>query len=163
MSMMKDENGVRLTTIEKDYSDGRTKQSFKDSTDINKILKKAQKVGSLSHLQKHGAFYGDFANAPKDLFEARELLARGEQIFAELPSEVRKEFGNDPLNYYQFVNDPKNAGDLERVLPAIAEPGKYFPQVNGLTATANESAATADTPVANETPAEGGDTPSGGV
>ena len=29
------------------YGPGRTKQSFKDSTDINKILKKAQKAGIL--------------------------------------------------------------------------------------------------------------------
>ena len=44
----------------KDYSDGRTKQAFKDSCDINKMLKKAQTVGSLSHLLKYPeAVYGD--------------------------------------------------------------------------------------------------------
>ena len=64
---------------------GRTKQSFKDSCDINKILAKAQKAGSISHLQKHGAFYGDFAEAPSDLLEARAMLARGQEIFDELP------------------------------------------------------------------------------
>ena len=41
---------------------GRTKQSFKDSCDINRILQKAQKAGSLSHWQKHGAFYADLAD-----------------------------------------------------------------------------------------------------
>lgn len=109
---------------------GRTKQSFKDDTDINKILKKAQKAGTLSHLQKHGAFYGDFANAPADLFEAREQIERGAQIFAELPSELRREFRNDPLEYFQFVNDPANRDRLPEVLPEIAEPGRYFPDVS---------------------------------
>ena len=36
-----------------EYKDGRTKQSFKDSTDINKILKKAQRTGSIAHLNKY--------------------------------------------------------------------------------------------------------------
>lgn len=112
---------------------GRTKQSFKDSTDINKMLAKAQKAGTLSHLQKHGAFYGDFANAPEDLFEAREMIERGGQIFRELPAEVRAEFRNDPLKYFEFVNDPANSGRLAEVLPQIAEPGRYFPDVSSRT------------------------------
>lgn len=105
---------------------GRTKQSFKDDCDINKILAKAQKAGTLSHLQKHGAFYGDFANAPTDLHEARALLERGQAIFSELPSSVRKDFDNDPTKFFAFVNDPANSDRLDKVLPEIAEPGNYF-------------------------------------
>ena len=113
---------------------GRTKQAFKDSTDINKILAKAQIQGSISHLEKHGAFYGDFANAPKDLFEARELIDRGKAIFAELPAEVRRDFNQDPVRYFEFVNDPANKDRLHEVLPEIAKPGKYFPDVSPSTA-----------------------------
>lgn len=131
MSMYFRENGV---LYEPEYErPGRTKQSFKDSCDINKILKKAQKAGSISHFEKHGAFYGDFAEAPKDLFEAREQIERGTAIFNEAPAEIRKEFKNDPLEFYKFVNDPANSDRLREILPAIAEPGTYFPDVSAAT------------------------------
>jgi hypothetical protein len=43
------------------YEDGLTKQAFKDSCDINKLLKKASKQGSLAHLIKHPeGVYGEF-------------------------------------------------------------------------------------------------------
>jgi hypothetical protein len=113
-----------------EFKDGRTKQAFKDDTDVNKILKRAAKAGGLSHIQKHGAFYGDFADAPQDLFQAREMLERGGEIFADLPAEIRSEFGGDPLNFFEFANDPANAGKLGEILPAIAEPGYQLPEVN---------------------------------
>lgn len=112
----------------KDYSDGRTKQSFKDQCDINKILAKAWKTGSISHLQKHGATYGDFSDVP-DLLEAHRRIKRGNEVFAELPSEVRKEFGNDMFRFYEYVTDPANAGRLHELLPALAKPGRQAPAV----------------------------------
>lgn len=103
------------------YDDGRTKQSFKNQTDINKILQKAQKAGTISHLQKHGAFYGDFANF--DFQEAAFALTRARSIFEELPSEIRKEFNQSPSEFFEYVNDPANADKLAEKLPALALPG----------------------------------------
>ena len=103
----------------------RTKQSFKDQCDINKMLAKAQVAGSLSHLERHGAFYGDFSDVD-DLLTAHERLKRGQAMFDELPSEVRKDFGNDQFKFWEFVNDPANKDDLEQLLPKIAKPGTYF-------------------------------------
>ena len=111
----------------KEYKDGRTKQSFKDATDINKMLKKAQNVGTLAHLVKYPeGVYGEF-DGEFDLMTATAKIAKAGEIFADLPSEVRNEFQNDPLRFVQFAGDPKNAGKLGKLLPAIAEPGSYFP------------------------------------
>lgn len=121
MSMLKAEQP-------KNYKDGRTKQSFKDSTDINQILKKAQRTGTISHLSKYQPVYGDFSDF--DFQTAHNTLIRGRQIFEELPSEVRREFDQSPAKFFEFVNNPENAADLARVLPAIAEPGSYFPAVD---------------------------------
>lgn len=107
----------------KNYSDGRTKQAFKNSTDINKLLAKAQKTGTISHLNKHEASYGDFTDMPT-LLEAQTQLARGREIFDDLPSEIRKEFAQSPSEFFKFVNDPANKDDLARVLPALALPGR---------------------------------------
>lgn len=135
---------------EKIYDDGRTKQAFKDSTDINKILKKAQKAGTLSHLQRHGAFYGDFADF--DFDDAQFALARARSIFDELPSEVRAEFGQNPGNFFAFVNDPANSDRLGELLPAIAEPGRH-PAVVSAAAKAEQAK------VPEVTPAEASEPP----
>ena len=111
---------------ERSYDDGRTKQSFKDSTDINKILKKAQKAGSLAHLQKYDkAVYGEFENY--DLLEAMQKVDRANEIFNDLPAEIRSEFKHDALAFAKFASDPSNNDRLQELLPAIAEPGQFFP------------------------------------
>lgn len=73
-----------------EYGPGLTKQSFKDSTDINKILTKMAKTGALSHLDKYAGEYGDFENI--DLLEAQLRLQRGQEIFNDLPAELKREF-----------------------------------------------------------------------
>ncbi len=112
---------------EKVYDDGRTKQSFKDSTDINKMLNKAQVTGSLSHLLKYPEpIYGEF-DGEFDLLTAHRQINKATEIFNELPSEVRSEFNNKALDFVSFVNDPANVGRLRELLPILAEPGSYFP------------------------------------
>ena len=108
------------------FGPGRTKQSFKDSTDINKILKKAQKAGSLAHLQKYDkAVYGEFHGY--DLLEAMGKIDRANEIFNDLPAEIRSEFRHDALAFAKFASDPSNNDRLAELLPAIAEPGQFFP------------------------------------
>ena len=65
----------------KTYDDGRTKQAFKDSTDINKILVQAAKGDSISHIAQHGAVYGDFS----DIDDLLTGYARLESMFGSLP------------------------------------------------------------------------------
>ncbi len=103
---------------------GRTKQAFKDDADVNRILDKFRKTGTITHLNKFGAQYGDFADMP-DLLQAHERLKAGHAIFGELPAEVRAEFAQDAGKFFAFVNDPANKDDLPRLLPAIAQRGRY--------------------------------------
>ena len=128
----------------KNYDDGMTKQSFKDQTDINKILKKAQTRNTIAHLQKYPAMvYGEFTGY--DLQESMRLIDKANAIFADAPSEVRNEFGNNALKFAEFVSNPANIDRLPELLPKIAEPGSFFPNpVNR--GGAGAGAATAKTP-----------------
>jgi hypothetical protein len=126
------------------YGDGRTKQSFKDSTDINRIIQKAAGAGSLSHLVRHGATYGDFSDVP-DLLTAHERLVKGRAIFDELPSEVKREFDGDMFKFFAYVNDPANADSLQEKLPALVQPGRQLPNVR-------RSAASEANPALNSAP-----------
>lgn len=134
---------------------GRTKQSFVDECDINQIMKRAQIAGGLSHLQKYGAEYQDFAEAPTDLLEAHEHLKRGEAIFSELPPEIRREFRQNPFEFFKYVNDPANSERLNELIPAIAEPGRYFPDVANQRVTPNVPETPQNTP---EEPSEAPET-----
>ncbi len=134
------------------YDDGRTKQSFKNSTDINKILHKAQKTGVISHLAKHQAFYGDFESF--DFHDAQNTLARAGTMFNELPSEVRSEFNQSPQEFFDFVNDPVNQGKLAELLPALAAPGRQR--------MSDPEIAEVVTPPVESPPSEEGDSSGGG-
>lgn len=142
---------------EKVYGEGLTKQSFKDSCDINMILKKAQRTGTISHLAKHGPEYGDFAAF--DFFETQNKIARGKSIFEALPSEIRREFDQDPGLFFEYVNDPANAGRLSELLPGIAKPGNQIVKgvVRGAAAAAPSEPVASVSPQA-ATPLQGGST-----
>lgn len=103
------------------YDDGRTKQAFKEDTEINTMLRRHQVAGTMSHLEAYGGEYGDFAGV--DLLTAHQNINRGRQIFDALPSEVRKEFRNNPSEFFSYVNDPENVDRIAELLPVIAEPG----------------------------------------
>ena len=104
-----------------DYSDGRTKQSFKDETDVNLIIQKHTRMGTLSHLEQWGGQYGDLSDF--DFQEAQNQIAKATSMFEELPAAVRKKFANSPEKFLEFVNHPDNSDRLAEALPELAEPG----------------------------------------
>ncbi len=107
-----------------EYLDGRTKQSFKDETDIVKIMARADRLGTISHLQKFEGTYSDFSDY--DFHEQTNKLTQGREIFDALPAELRKEFGQSPAAFFAYVNDPANKDDLAKKLPDLAQPGKQM-------------------------------------
>lgn len=143
------------------YGPGKTKQAFKDECDINRILQRAQKTGTVSHLAKHQAVYGDFANF--DFERNLNAITRGREIFDDLPSELRKEFHQNPGEFFRYVNDPANADRLPELLPQLAQPGRQYLDVSGRTPPdaptapqARQTQATEAEPApADETSAEG--------
>ncbi len=119
--------------------DRRTKQSFRDETDINKILKRAQKTGTISHLNQHQPQYADFSNF--DFFANTLMLTQGREIFDDLPSELRNEFNQSPQQFFTYVNDPANVDRLAELLPGLAEPGRQNITTDNQARTARASEA----------------------
>ncbi len=106
------------------YTDGRTKQCHKDECDINKIMARFEVTGTISHLEKYEGVYADFSDF--DFHEQTNKLTRGREIFDDLPAEIRREFSQNPAEFFQFVNDPANADELRKKLPALAKPGQQL-------------------------------------
>lgn len=84
-----------------------TKQSFTDECDINKIMAKYQKTGTLTHINNRPPRYEDVSQIG-DFREAQEKVAIGKSMFAILDAQTRERFGNDPANFFEFASDPEN-------------------------------------------------------
>ena len=120
---------VHQVHFDLDKDPSRTDQSHKDTCDINRILDKAKRTGVVSHINKHGQQYGDFTDF--DYEDAQIQIAKANSIFYDLDAEIRKEFGNKPKAFFDFVNNPENKDALAERLPHLAQPGKQLPDVVG--------------------------------
>lgn len=87
-----------------------TQQHQKDETDINKIMKRFVKTGIIDHVNKHQPHYGE--NTAIDYQQSLDIIIQAENMFAELPSQARKHFDNDPKAFLKFVEDPNNHDKL---------------------------------------------------
>lgn len=97
--------GSRLTC-----GKGKTKQQFTDECNINKIMSRYLKTGNIDHLATHGAMYGDFTSL--EFQDALEIVARGEEMFLDLSSDLRKKFNQDPKEFLAFVQNPENTEEM---------------------------------------------------
>lgn len=101
----------------------RTKQSFKDECDINKIMKRFKKVQGVEYLEQYrgyvGGNYGDFSQVV-DYRSALDQVRRAQDVFGALPAAVRRRFGNDAAEFLDFVSNPANKDEL--VAMGLAEP-----------------------------------------
>lgn len=90
-----------------------TRQSHKAECDINNIVNRFNKDGVITHLQKHGEKYDDVTGA--DYRQWMNKLVEAQQMFDELPSNVRNRFGNDPGAFLDFVQDEKNLPEMRNL------------------------------------------------
>lgn len=124
----------------------RTKQSFRDETNINNIMAKFERTALLEHVNDHQGNYGDFTNVPSDFHAAMNQVRAAEDMFMTLPAAVRETHENDPGRFLDFVEGASEEEMREAGLLPIAEP-------KAAEAAPAEPEVVADPPVAEE-PAE---------
>jgi len=101
-----------------------THQSHKDECDINNIMRKFEKFGVLEHRNNYQGQYGDFTAVPQDYQEAINSVIAAQEMFLELPSKIRRRFGNDPGAFLDFASDPENQQsmvDMGLATPRVVE------------------------------------------
>lgn len=109
------------TSVEPD----RAKQSFKDSSDINFIMARYARGGTIDHLAKHGARYGDFS--PMTFQESMNIVRKAEEMFDDLPAKVRKRFQNSPVAFLEFIQAVDGEGKPKH-LEEMRELGLALPE-----------------------------------
>lgn len=89
------------------------KQEFKEDADLNSIMQKFQKTGSIDHATIHQGQYG--IASPVQLHEALNLVKTAETMFNELPSSARNKFENNAVNFLEYVQDEKNYSEAKEL------------------------------------------------
>lgn len=93
-------------------------QEHAEECKIENIIKRAT-LGDMTALNKKTAEYFDATQMPTNLAEAQQAIIRMENIFAELPIEIRREYNFSPE---QFIADFGSAkfNELMGLKPAPA-------------------------------------------
>lgn len=89
----------------------KTKQSFKNEVDINKIIAKYNKTGQFPELLQKNPKYGDFSN-PLDYQTALNTVNDAHTQFQALSSKIRSRFNNDPVHFLEFTSDANNLEEM---------------------------------------------------
>lgn len=134
--MTKRKNVIYCTDAE-----DRTKQSFKDECDMNRIVSRINKTGFVpleaqSSLRRQ--IYGDVSGLPQSLEQAYAIVDRANSLFAALPATLRSRFGG-PDGLLAFVEDPKNLKEAQDLgLVAKSEPTPISAPNSGATELADK-------------------------
>lgn len=105
-----------------------TKQSMKDETDINNILKQYKRTGIIAHINSAEPTYTDLPDNV-DYQNALHMQMEADSAFATLPSVVRAYFQNDPGQLLAALNDPSQRDKLME-LGIIRKPEQPQPPGN---------------------------------
>jgi phage internal scaffolding protein len=104
----------------------RAQQHHREECDINVILERFGKTGHLPVNAISGT-YGDFSGV-HDYHSALNAIIASEAEFDALPAQIRNRFQNDPANLVQFLDNPDNRAEAEKLgLVAISPTANYEP------------------------------------
>jgi len=85
----------------------RTQQHFAREVDINNILAKYRKTGTIDHINQTKLRFGDFRDLA-DFCGDMDKITKAQQAFDHLPSSLRKEFGNSPSDFFAYIGKEEN-------------------------------------------------------
>lgn len=96
---------VRVQGLECDPAEGMTQQHFKDECDINYLLR------HYNDIPMPPPVYGDCTQY-SDLQSAIDLVHAAGEDFLNVPANIRARFSNNPVDFFNFCNDPNNKEEL---------------------------------------------------
>lgn len=100
------DGSIRVQSVNVEPS--KTRQEFKDQTNVNEIMKRYKKVGiDYNGLPDPKGSFADLTTLPS-YEEACNTVAQANNAFDELPAHLRKRFNNNPVDLMDFLADSEN-------------------------------------------------------
>lgn len=107
--------------------DGRVKQSFAKSVNVNSIVEKYRKTGLLDHVQRVQPAFADVTGLT-DFRVVQNRIVKAREAFESLPAKIRSRFHNQAHELIEFMQNPENEGEAVALgLLQKKEPAKPAP------------------------------------
>lgn len=112
--------------------ESKVQEQFADACQTDTIIRKYNMMGVNPFISAGGSQYLDTTQIPSFVV-AQNAQIRVKEYFEGLPSDIRLEFNNDPMQFAEVVSDPRNADYLREIgvlapLPAAQEGDKFSSQ-----------------------------------
>lgn len=103
----------------------KVQEQFADACQTDTIIRKYNMMGVNPFIAAGGSQYLDTTQIPS-FVAAQNAQVKVKEYFEGLPSDIRLEFNNDPMQFAEVVSDPRNAEYLREIgvlapLPAEQE------------------------------------------
>lgn len=114
--------------------DSKVQEQFADACQTDTIIRRYNMMGVNPFIAAGGSQYLDTTQIPS-FVAAQNAQIKVKEYFEGLPSDIRLEFNNDPMQFAEVVSDPRNAEYLREIgvlapLPAEQE-GEKQPASSG--------------------------------
>lgn len=108
--------------------ESKVQEQFADACQTDTIIRKYNMMGVNPFISAGGSQYLDTTQIP-EFVVAQNAQVKVKEYFEGLPSDIRLEFNNDPMQFAEVVSDPRNADYLRDIgvlapLPAAQEGDK---------------------------------------
>lgn len=101
----------------------KVQEQFADACQTDTIIRKYNMMGVNPFIAAGESQYLDTTQIPSFVV-AQNAQIKVKEYFEGLPSDIRLEFNNDPMEFAEFVSDPQNADYLREIgvlAPLLAE------------------------------------------
>jgi len=96
-----------------DTGKGLTEQAHKSECDMNYILREYTKTGLIKHAKNNEGRYDDVTGI--DFQTAMDTVVNVQNLFNDLPGQIRKRFNNDPEGFLDFCHDENNREEMQKM------------------------------------------------
>lgn len=94
---------------------GRTKQEFREDSDINCIVQRYKKSGVLPAGRRPELLQFADVSEVRSFSEMYERVEAGKAAFNSLAPEIRARFKNSPADLLDFLGNPENRGEAVKL------------------------------------------------
>lgn len=101
-----DEDGKRELRKSGEFNQYAEIQSYKDSVSIDYILSRFVN-GDETALSRAQGIYGDFTEMPKSMAELQQRIIDAEDLFYQLPLDIRAQYNHSPSEFYAQLDSEK--------------------------------------------------------
>lgn len=101
-----DDDGKRELRKSGEYNLYAEIQSYKDSVSIDYILSRFVN-GDETALSRAQGIYGDFTEMPKTMAELQQRIIDAEDLFYQLPLDIRAQYNHSPSEFYAQLDSEK--------------------------------------------------------